>query len=931
MFNLKPSMHEDVFWRTRLSVAFRTAFGCILAGLVLQLGTMHVQWATFPVFAYVMAITVVGESTFGKALQDTAGILVGTIQGIGMAMLILQIIGAQRITLGVSIVCISLSSFVIVYPQKTRIVSKRVALAHSAILYITASIQKEAMDTVYFPLKLAGTTMVGATSGMIALLLPFPHLAMFQVQSQVKLSTRIISERLRIMVDAFCVNDVIKGLSLNLQARSLAKIGSTVDAEIISKESDLGWEFPGFSKHLKHLMKGLKSLKDDLVGMELALTSDLSSSSSRLLHHTLKDCLIHLTDWACLALRHTSENGRKSSHHLQLIIDEGREALTSFSEKLSTARQKLAFLIHQEIGESLHHAFEAKNTDCRSEELFDSKKSFQFSSEALFFLFNLEKFIEETEEILLITDQMGFKIAGKAEGSNYGQVCEVIKSHLPHVLHDHSSLQVKIDNPKTCKYCDNSSNLSYEQVQQKMARSRCYEIKHSIIKKVNSPQLQTALKMSLAMGMGAFLGSWFNRSKGYWADITLGLGFTGIAKGGSFKVATLRAQGTVAGSIYGLLVVLATKNSPFLRLIALIPWVILTSFLRQSKLYGFAGAVSAFTGAVVILARTNKDSTDEAFTVIRIVEAFVGMASFIIVEMLIMPRRAASIVKSELISGLGKLRSHMAAALSAFSESRCEKCCTLAVNDLKLREKSLRRLLARLKELIKEATEEPQFWYSAFPTNAYSKIIEAQSRMVDFLHFSVSAFDTVLRVLSSADVHTNDLHNAFGTAVHVLEERVLPLLEFLEQALQANTFNGVIVKGPCCKSLSRDEKTSHDRGSLAESKNLMNVASTAHRSAFSGRSLMRVGSIKTNCFMEDFEKSYHVLTGELFHHCADALREQHMEQFSNSLLLSLGTLAFSHEGLLREASELEKGVHELLQLESPWSVIDIWGSSGPPF
>lgn len=33
-----------------------------------------------------------------------------------------------------------------------------------------------------------------------------------------------------------CFNDMVKGLSLNLQAKSLAKIGSTVDAEIISKE-----------------------------------------------------------------------------------------------------------------------------------------------------------------------------------------------------------------------------------------------------------------------------------------------------------------------------------------------------------------------------------------------------------------------------------------------------------------------------------------------------------------------------------------------------------------------------------------------------------------------------------------------------------------------------------------------------------------------
>lgn len=177
-------MHEEVFWRTRLNVAFRTALGCFLTGLVLQLGGMHLHWFTFPIFAYVMAVTVVGESTFGKAFQDTVGVLIGTIQGCGMAMLVFQAIGADKITLGSAILWISLSSFIIVYPRNTLIISKRVALAHSAILYVTASIKRGDMEVVSFPLKLGGTTMVGAVSGMVALLLPFPHLAMFQVNKK---------------------------------------------------------------------------------------------------------------------------------------------------------------------------------------------------------------------------------------------------------------------------------------------------------------------------------------------------------------------------------------------------------------------------------------------------------------------------------------------------------------------------------------------------------------------------------------------------------------------------------------------------------------------------------------------------------------------------------------------------------------------------
>ncbi|KAI5060415.1 hypothetical protein GOP47_0024835 [Adiantum capillus-veneris] len=779
------------------------------------------------------------------------------------------------------------------------------------------------MDAVRFPLQLAGTTMVGALSGMLALLLPFPHFAMCQVQSQVKLSIRIIAERLKLMVDSFCGDDAIKGLSLHLQARSLAKIGSTVDSEVVSKESDLGWEFPGFSEHLKHLTRGLKSLKEDLVGMESALTFDLNSTSSRRLHCVLKDCLVHLTDWACLALRHTSGNALKGFSQLQLIEEEGSEALSAFDEKLSLARQKLAYVNIQTVGDSVPDASSGKNI---GEDLCYIQKSLQFSPEALFFLYNLKCFAKATGEMLQLSKGFMFEHAGKIEKSTYAQLCDPVRSHLPHVLHDKNSLEMEMHNPNACKFCNRFFDISSEQAQKKKSRLWWREIKHHVKSKLLSSHFRTAFKMSLAMGLGAILGSWFDRSKGYWADITLGLGFVGTAKGSSFKTAALRAQGTVAGSIYGLLVVLATKDFPFLRLVALIPWVVFTSFLRQSKLFGFSGAMSAFTGGVVILARTNKDSSDESFTVVRIVEAFMGMASFIVVELLVMPRRAAGIVKIELISGLGKMKSHVGAVLLMFSELRCAKCCASAVVDLKVQEKSLRRSLARLQELVKEATEEPQFWYSAFPSSTYSKLLEIQGRMVDFLHFSVCAFETIVETLSNADLGIQELHSAFDRTLFVLKENVLPLLEFLEDALQSNNTNGISERNPSGNMFKRDERLAGDKERLVERDKPVSMGGKAH----SGRFLLRMRSMKENCFMEEFEKSYQILTSGILRTCSDEVRQQHMEECSNSLLLSLGALAFSFEGILKEALELEQGVHELLQLESPWSLIELWSSSGPP-
>jgi hypothetical protein len=182
-------MHEAVFWRSRLAAAMRTAWACLMAGAILQLGSGHAaaaSWVTFPIFAYVMAVTVVGESTLGKAMQDTAAVATGTLQGVGMGLLVLQLLPPAAgcfSNAAVAVALVAASSFLITLPSSPHILHKRVALAHSGILYVTAAVQQQRMEPLLFPLRLAGTTVVGATCGMLALLLPLPHLAVLQVDA----------------------------------------------------------------------------------------------------------------------------------------------------------------------------------------------------------------------------------------------------------------------------------------------------------------------------------------------------------------------------------------------------------------------------------------------------------------------------------------------------------------------------------------------------------------------------------------------------------------------------------------------------------------------------------------------------------------------------------------------------------------------------
>lgn len=76
-----PVSYEQVFWQSRVSAAFRTRWACLMVGIVMQYSSMHHHWLAFPVFAYVVTVTVVGEALFGEALRSAFSVLIGTLHG----------------------------------------------------------------------------------------------------------------------------------------------------------------------------------------------------------------------------------------------------------------------------------------------------------------------------------------------------------------------------------------------------------------------------------------------------------------------------------------------------------------------------------------------------------------------------------------------------------------------------------------------------------------------------------------------------------------------------------------------------------------------------------------------------------------------------------------------------------------------------------
>ncbi|KAH7442985.1 hypothetical protein KP509_02G011400 [Ceratopteris richardii] len=984
-------------------------------------------------------------------------------------------------SIAVSLTCIAITSFFVALPKKTpnaNILHKRVMLAHCAIIYVTAVVHHEDMDRVLFPLRLAGTTVVGAVCGALALLLPYPRFATSEIHSYTKLAARISSERLRVMTDAFSSVPTSKSMALSQQAKALAKIAESTQSEIASISNDMGWEIkrlPYTSDKLQRVTRALSSLQTNLIGMQLALETELAVSVAptkqrKLISHVMKDSLLYVSDWVSLALKHISTNiNHRSPASHALITDEGNEVLSSFNEALSYMHQQGGYALNAEEFQFIHDHIETCETDddphsyghtpqqddadsnfsCSDSEMFETicnaakeqlehrvassdtgreetstipgerasddgprsvsagslnmnmvahmhnrvrsnsqnmdssvqsptmgtLLSFADQGAAYFFLFNIKKFVQGMLQLLECSENRnlppGFidtsqilkvKVVQQAADLQAQQLQSLsqVKVPGPHPssTHQHisNSLKVKpiasqrkpLSEPvprvktekKLCKKCSFNPSPPMGKEQKKRFSFQQFALVLKFFTP-NSLQLRTAFKASLAMALGGFMGFWFNNKKGYWADITLALGYTGVAKGGSFKVAVLRTLGTVCGSVYGLMVVLLTFNYPTLRLIALVPWVVFTSFIRQSKILGYSGAVSAFTGAIVIIARTNKDSSDEEFTVIRIVEAFLGMASFVLVEILVMPRRAASMVKPEIISGFRKLQEFTSAIFESYYCEHCDlfdECKTM--KELKGKEEKLRKSLSTQTALVKEAAEEPRFWFAPFPEKNFMKVVEEQKNILELLHFSVTILEEIKRAGREANISFGrTLQSFLRSTMVMLEERVVPSVFLVARMLEGkieqvyttqNAQNGRCVSAlsyqvPDCKTNEVNEQKS------MESQNLT-ITDYTKRNGTRHYLFADKPPSQESLFIEAFEKSVMHVAHELailegnvgMFPDTSSTEERNNAAFDvycNTLYLSLGTLAFTMNRLFHHITQLEKVVHELIQEENPWVLI----------
>lgn len=174
------SIRARAVWRTCLASAFRTALACSIVGVATLFGpeSFKIQVA-FPAFSYVTVILIVTNATLGDTLRSCWLALYATIQGVCPAILSLWLIGPGRLTASVAV---ALSAFVIVLPEKTHLIAKRIALGQLVIVYVIAYINGAKTEPIMHPVRVAASTAVGVVACVLALLLPYPNLACCEVR-----------------------------------------------------------------------------------------------------------------------------------------------------------------------------------------------------------------------------------------------------------------------------------------------------------------------------------------------------------------------------------------------------------------------------------------------------------------------------------------------------------------------------------------------------------------------------------------------------------------------------------------------------------------------------------------------------------------------------------------------------------------------------
>ncbi|XXG54785.1 hypothetical protein AAC387_Pa03g2578 [Persea americana] len=806
MLTLLPSQRTLALCRSSLGSALRTSLACAAIACVKLYGPAPLRrQIDYPALSYVTALLLVSGTTLGEVVRGAAHVAYGTVQGVVPAIVCLWAVGPARFSITTTAVAVAASALVVALPESTPVLSKRVAMAQVVVVYVFACVRGVSTDAVMDPVHVAVSTGVGALASVVALLLPFPYPRMgyYEVKENRKQFAEIVSDRLKLYVNAFCAENITSAMASVSQAKSLENTGKNLLISIELKQDSIPWERPSMilaAANLRRSSEILGNMEVPLKGMEMALFS-CPSFPAKIVNEELKDLLHSIT-----------EDTRQTLTQMGCPEHSNCSTAPKTEEQVPHKSLQVAFPTQQDIP-------------------------------SLFFLFCIK------------------------------------------LLHNQS-----ITAQPTCANLENNAISMKEP-------ANLHNQKPGPMKKIlagwsmgiNRDRLILAFKCSLALGLSVLFGLLFSKKNGYWAGVTVALGMAPWREP-TFKAANTKAQGTALGSVYGVLGCLISQNFMEFRFLVLIPWIVFTSFLRHSRMYGPAGGVSATIAAVLLLGRKDYGLPSD-FAIARMTESFIGLCCSIFVELLLQPTRASSLARILLSESLGALHECIKSMALDVYISKSTTCLVA----LKNKEKKLRKHIHELAKHIEEADVEPNFWFMPLPTASCRRILASLSKMVELLLFAVHGMEFLGHESHALGVVWNDLQEHLNGDLMLFKE-ACSSIKCLEEITRI-------------KSLARLEMEFQRKNK--NSTNDLELGKSPDAAEF------RVLSAD-----EEMEK----IVGSFLQHVKEDISRTHLgegKERKSNVVLCLSAIGFCMEGLMKEIGEIEKGVKELLQWENPSSCINL--------
>ena len=169
-------------WRVRLGSALRTILACTIVGCTTLYSPASVKhFLRYPAFSYVTTILIVSDATLGDALRGCWHALFATIQALLPSMLCLWVIGPARFTNELAALAVATNAFLVALPESTHLMCKRIAFGQIVIVYVGAAINGAKARAITHPIHVASGIALGVLASLLAMLLPYPHLAFYEV------------------------------------------------------------------------------------------------------------------------------------------------------------------------------------------------------------------------------------------------------------------------------------------------------------------------------------------------------------------------------------------------------------------------------------------------------------------------------------------------------------------------------------------------------------------------------------------------------------------------------------------------------------------------------------------------------------------------------------------------------------------------------